>query len=360
MEARRAPYGRQERIDETARHKKQMIDAVREQRLQNEIRAEHVSSPPVVTAANGRYIGHESVAQAKGGGHSMGLNVFFFGLGYCAEALIRRTPSIEASGTARSDARVAALRAAGVDAHVFDGTGADPGLEETLGRAEAVVVSIPPRGGPGPLDRFGDAIAAAPNLARIVYFSTIGVYGAHGDSWIDETAATATRSERGFARLVDEKRWTDAAREKGVDVDVVRLPGVYGPGRNALVKLRRGEARRIVKPGHVVNRAHVDDIVDVARLVLERNFPGQIWNVADDEPAPPQDVIAYAAELLGVPPPPEEPFETADLSPMSASFFAEAKRISNAKAKRLLGFSPAYPTYREGLMALWGAGEGRG
>jgi nucleoside-diphosphate-sugar epimerase len=287
------------------------------------------------------------------------MKVFFLGLGYCAQALIRRAPAITPSGTARSDERVAALRASGVDAHVFDGARADPGAEEALRRAEAVVVSIPPGGGQEALERLGHAIAAAPNLSRIVYLSTVGVYGEHGLAWVDETAATLTRSERGLARLADEARWS-AAERAGVAVDILRLPGIYGPGRNALEKLRRGEARRVVKPGHVVNRAHVDDIAEAVRLVLERGLPGQVWNVADDEPAPPQDVIAYAAALMGVPPPPEEPFETATLSPFSASFFAEEKRVSNAKAKALLGFAPAYPSYREGLKALWEAGEGRG
>ncbi len=290
---------------------------------------------------------------------AMGLRVFFLGLGYCAEALIRRAPGVEPSGTARSDARVQALRAAGVDAYVYDGPRTDPGLEAALSRAEAIVVSIPPRGGEGPTDRFADAIAAAPDLARIVYFSTVGVYGEHGGRWIDETAATRTRSERGLARLADEARWTEAGRARGAAVDILRLPGIYGPGRNALERLRAGEARRIVKAGHVTNRAHVEDIAEATRLVLGKGLPGQIWNVADDEPAPPQDVIAYAATLLGVPPPPEEPFDTAPLSPMAASFFAEERRVRNAKAKALLGFSPAYPSYREGLRALREAGEGR-
>ena len=289
----------------------------------------------------------------------MGLRVVFLGLGYSAEALIRRAPSIEPSGSARSDERVASLRAAGVEAYVFNGTRVDPGLEPALRRAEAIVVSIPPRGRPGPLEAFAGAIAAAPNLARIVYFSTIGVYGEHGGRWVDESSATLTRSGRGLARLADEARWTEAARGRGIAADILRLPGIYGPGRNALDKVRRGEARRIVKPGHVVNRAHVDDIAEVARLVLARGLEGQIWNVADDEPAPPEDVIAYAAGLLGLPPPPEEPFESAALSPFAASFFAEEKRVSNAKAKALLGFAPAYPTYREGLRALAEAGEGR-
>jgi nucleoside-diphosphate-sugar epimerase len=290
----------------------------------------------------------------------MGLRVFFLGLGYCAEALIGRAPGLEPSGTARSQERVSALRAAGIEAYVFDGTRADPGLEAALKRAEAVVVSIPPHGGgQEPLDLFADAIAAAPNLARLLYLSTVGVYGEHGGRWVDETAATRTGSERGLARLAEEARWTAVGRARGTAVDLLRLPGIYGPGRNALEKLRRGEPRRIVKPNHVVNRAHVDDIAEVARLVLTNGLGGQIWNVADDEPAPPQDVITYAAALLGVPPPSEEPFETARLSDFSASFFAEEKRVSNAKAKALLGFAPAFPSYREGLKALAEAGEGR-
>jgi nucleoside-diphosphate-sugar epimerase len=287
------------------------------------------------------------------------VKVFFFGIGYCAEALIRRTPGIEASGTVRSEERVTAFRAEGVDAHVFDGARWEPGLEEALTRAETIVVSIPPRAGDGaPSELLASAIAAAPALRRILYYSTIGVYGDHGGAWIDETSATLTRSDRGVARLMDEARWMEAGRARGAAVDVLRLPGIYGPGRNALVRLREGDARRIVKPGHVSNRAHVDDIAEVTRLALTRGLDGQVWNVADDEPAPPQDVIAYAAALLGIDPPPEEPFDEATLSPMAASFFMDEKRVLNAKAKALLGFKPAYPTYRDGLEALSATGEG--
>jgi nucleoside-diphosphate-sugar epimerase len=285
------------------------------------------------------------------------LKVFFFGLGYCAQALIRREPEIEPAGTATTDDRVAELRRRGVEAYAFDGAHADPGVENALGRAEAIVVSIPPRG-VGPLDHFAEGLAAAPNLERIVYYSTVGVYGKHRGRWVDETSPTRTHSGRGIARLDDEKRWMEAGGRLQIAVDILRLPGIYGPGRNALVKLRQGEARRIVKSGHVVNRAHVDDIAEVTRLALSRGFDGQIWNVADDEPAPPQDVIAYAAGLLGIEPPPEEPIAAAGLSPMAASFFAEEKRVSNAKAKTLLGFAPAFPSYREGLNALFAAGEG--
>ncbi len=289
-----------------------------------------------------------------------GLKVFFFGLGYCARRLIERESWIEASGTARTAEAVDALRRQGVEAYRFDGAGVEPGLEQALGKAEAIVVSIPPRDGArAALERFGAAIAAAPALRRIVYYSTIGVYGDHGGAWVDETGATRTRTARGLARLEDEARWTAAARARGAEADILRLAGIYGPGRNALANLRRGEARRIVKPGQVFNRAHVDDIAQISRLVLTKDIKGQIWNVADDEPAPPQDVIAYAAKLLGVEPPPEEPVRRASLSPMAREFYADNKRVSIAKAKALLGFEPAYPTYREGLKALADAGEGR-
>jgi nucleoside-diphosphate-sugar epimerase len=288
------------------------------------------------------------------------VRVFFFGLGYCARRLIQREPWIEASGTARTAEAVSVLRREGVEAFPFDGAEAGPGLEQALGKADAIVVSIPPRDGAGAaLDRFGAAIAAAPGLRRIVYYSTIGVYGDHGGAWVDETSATRTRTARGLARLKDEARWVTAAEARGVEADILRLAGIYGPGRNALVNLRRGEARRIVKPGQVFNRAHVDDIAQISSLALTRNLNGQIWNVADEEPAPPQDVTAYAAGLLDLEPPPEEPFEEATLSPMAREFYADNKRVSIAKAKAELGFTPAYPTYREALEALAAMGEGR-
>jgi nucleoside-diphosphate-sugar epimerase len=288
------------------------------------------------------------------------VKIFFFGVGYCARRLIQREPWIEASGTARTVESVAALRRDGIEAYQFDGAEADPGLEPALEKAEAIVVSIPPREGAGAaLERFGAAIAAAPALRRIVYYSTIGVYGDHGGEWVDETSAMRTRTARGLARIGDEARWTAAARARGAEADMLRLAGIYGPGRNALINLRRGEARRIVKSGQVFNRAHVDDIAVISRLVLTRGLKGQIWNVADDEPAPPQEVIAYGAGLLGLKPPPEEPLDQARLSPMAREFYADNKRVSIAKAKAELGFAPAYPTYREGLKALAEAGEGR-
>jgi nucleoside-diphosphate-sugar epimerase len=288
------------------------------------------------------------------------VRIFFFGLGYCARRLIQREPWIEASGTTRTTEAVSALRREGVEAYRFDGADAEAGLEQALAQAEAIVISIPPRDGAGAaLERFGAAIGAAPALRRVVYYSTIGVYGDHSGGWVDERSATRTRTARGLARLEDEARWTAAARARGADADVLRLAGIYGPGRNTIINLCQGDARRIVKPGQVFNRAHVDDIAQISRLVLQHGLPGQIWNVADDEPAPPQDVVAYAAVLLGVDLPPEEPFDEARLSPMGREFYADNKRVSIDKAKALLGFKPAYPTYREGLKALAEAGGGR-
>jgi nucleoside-diphosphate-sugar epimerase len=288
------------------------------------------------------------------------MKVFFLGLGYCVRRLIQREPWIDASGTSRTADAVNALRREGVEAYQFDGSDTEPGLEPALEKAEAIVVSIPPRDGAEvTLKLFASAIGAAPALRRIIYCSTIGVYGDHSGAWVDESSATQTRTARGLARLEDEARWIEVARARGAEADILRLAGIYGPGRNTLVNLRRGDARRIVKPGQVFNRAHVDDIAQMSSLVLTHGLPGQIWNVADDEPAPPQDVVTYAAGLLGLPPPPQEAFDKARLSPMGREFYADNKRVSIAKAKTLVGFTPVYPTYREGLSALAAAGEGR-
>ena len=278
------------------------------------------------------------------------MRIFFFGLGYCARRLIRaRALDRGEWNCADRESAVNALRREGIEAYRFDGAEAEPGLEPALKRAEAIVVSIPPRDGAGAtLEHFGVAIAAAPALRRIVYYSTIGVYGDHAGAWVEETSATRTRTARGLARLEDEARWTAAARAHGAEADILRLAGIYGPGRNALVNLRRGEARRLVKPGQVFNRAHVDDIAEISRLVLKRDLKGQIWNVADDEPAPPQDVIAYAAALLGLEPPPEEPFDEVTLSPMGREFYADNKRRLDRQGQRASGLCsrPIRPTAR--------------
>jgi nucleoside-diphosphate-sugar epimerase len=286
------------------------------------------------------------------------VKVFCFGLGYSALHFLGREESVEASGTVREAEKAEALARDGVEAFVFDGRRADAALAPRLAAAEALLVSIPPGAEDPVLSRFARPIAAMYRLRTIVYLSTIGVYGDHGGAWVDETAKTAPRSERGHARLVAEAQWRALGASMDVPVHILRLAGIYGPGRNLLVKLREGDARRIVKAGQVFNRAHVQDIADVIALTLQAGGEGGVWNVADGDPAAPQDVIAFAADLLGLPPPPEEPYETAEMTPMARSFYADNKRVSIEKLRRELGYVPKYPGYREGLRALAAAGEG--
>jgi nucleoside-diphosphate-sugar epimerase len=288
------------------------------------------------------------------------VKIFCFGLGYCALRFLESQGSVQASGTVRSADKAEALRRDGVEAFVFDGQRADGAMAPRLAQAEVVLVSIAPGAGDPVLARFAGTIGAMSGLRAIVYLSTIGVYGDHGGAWVDETAETAPRSERGLARVAAENQWRALGASMDAPVHILRLAGIYGPERNLLIKLREGDARRIVKPGQVFNRTHVEDIAQAIGLTLAAAGRGGVWNVADEEPAPPQDVIAFAAGLLGMPPPPEEPFATAEMTPMARSFYADNKRVSIAKLKRDLGFAPKYPTYREGLAALAAMGEGRG
>jgi nucleoside-diphosphate-sugar epimerase len=288
------------------------------------------------------------------------VKLFCFGLGYCALRFIESREDVVASGTVRTPEKAEALTREGIAAFAFDGARADKGLMPHLASAEALLISIAPDAHGDPvLARFADALARRQNIKAIVYLSTIGVYGDHGGGWVNEASATSPGSERGQARLVAERQWRALGDALQIPVHILRLAGIYGPGRNLLMKLREGDARRIVKPGQKFNRTHVDDVAQAIGLTLGSNGPGGIWNIADDEPAPPQDVMAYAAGLLGMPPPPEQPFETAEMTPMARSFYADNKCVSIEKIKRELGFRPLYPTYREGLRALAEAGKGR-
>ena len=288
------------------------------------------------------------------------MKLFFFGLGYSARRILTRLPAASVSGTTREAASATAWRSEGVAAFALDDPAAAAALASALRAAEVMLVSAPPgEAGDPALARFADAIGAAPHLSRIVYLSSVGVYGDHAGAWVEETSACAPSSRRSRWRLEAERSWRAFSAARGVALDVLRLAGIYGPGRNALDKLRIGEARRIVKPGQVFNRIHVDDLAAVAVRLIAMGGPGGVWNVADGEPAPPQDLIAFAAALLGLPPPPEEDFAAAVLSPMAQSFYADNRRVSIEKLKRELGYRWLYPTYREGLRALAAAGEGR-
>jgi len=288
------------------------------------------------------------------------MNFFGFGLGYCAQDfLARHGAQLDSiAGTVRS--KDAAERLGGAQAYVFDSERADPGIADALAESDVLLVSIPPDASVDPvLAKFGRQLAKLDRPLTIVYLSTLGVYGDRGGEWVDETRLPMPKHERSIARLRAEKAWLALARDGRKTIHILRLAGIYGPGRNALVNLRNGTARRIVKQDQVFNRIHVADVSAAIAAVLAYDG-GEIWNAADDEPAPPQDVIAYAAKLMGIAPPPEQAIDTVELSPLARSFYDENKRASNRKMKEKLGVALAYPTYREGLAALWDAGEGRG
>jgi nucleoside-diphosphate-sugar epimerase len=287
------------------------------------------------------------------------MSLFVFGLGYSALHIVRRDMQ-DPAGTVTSAEKAEALTREGIAAFVFDGPSADSAIERRLAAADCCLVSVPPAAEGCPvLARFAAAIARAPRLARILYLSTIGIYGDHGGNWIDEKTLPRPVNERSRERLAAEQAWQAFAATTGKGLHILRLAGIYGPGQNALVNLKNGTARRIVKPGQIFNRIHVEDIARAAVAARACDLKSGVWNVTDDEPAPAQDVVAYAADLLGIEPPPEIPFETANLSPIARSFYGESKRVSNAAMKRDLGVMLAFPNYREGLRYLFETGEGQ-
>jgi nucleoside-diphosphate-sugar epimerase len=289
------------------------------------------------------------------------INLFVFGLGYSAGAFARamrgRVESI--GGTVRTEEKAERLRAEGISALVFDGAAPGAKVGPALADATHLLVSIAPgeEGDPVLAHHAGDILAAR-NLRWIGYLSTVGVYGNYGGAWVTERTTPHARPGRSTRRLETEKAWQKLADERQTPLAIFRIAGIYGPGRNALKTLEDGTARRIVKPGQVFNRIHVADIAAALAAAVAHAAAG-IFNLADDEPCPPQDVVEYAATLMGVPPPPEIPFESADLSPMARSFYGENKRVSNLRIKDELGITLRYPTYREGLGSLWTGGGWR-
>ncbi|MGX4769759.1 SDR family oxidoreductase [Bradyrhizobium guangdongense] len=282
------------------------------------------------------------------------MRLFILGLGYTARHFVRRFGGSfsHVAGTVRDPAKRDDL--GGLELHRFSG---DRPAESTVNRirdADVLLVSIPPGNTGDPaLTALGDVVAKGHR--KVVYLSTIGVYGDHAGCWVDESTPPQSSLDRARMRVAAEQAWTETAQG---NVAILRLAGIYGPGRNALTSLRSGTARRIIKPGQVFNRIHVDDIASAIMAAINHRSGG-IWNICDDEPAPPQDVITYAAQLMDIAPPPEEAFETAEMSAMARSFYASSARVSNARLKRELGVTLAYPTYRHGLDALWRDGEAK-
>lgn len=281
-------------------------------------------------------------------------HLFCFGFGFSARALAQRLAGEgwRITGTSRSAAGAEAIRRAGHTGLVFDGTAPLPA--GTLSGVTHVVVSAPPGAGGDPVlaEARAGLIAAKGTIRWLAYLSTTGVYGDRAGGWVDEDSPLTPATSRGEKRLAAETAWLALWREHGLPVHLFRLAGIYGKGRNQLLSVLDGSARRIVKEGQVFSRIHVADIAGVLMASMAKPHPGRAYNVCDDEPCPPQEAVAYAATLLGAAMPPEIPFAEAQLSPMAASFYQESKRVSNARVKEELGYRFLYPSYREGLGAL--------
>lgn len=280
--------------------------------------------------------------------------LFVFGLGYSARAFadLLMDRGWRVSATCRTPDKADALRAAGIDPHLFD---ADRPLDSAglaaLGEATHLLSSVPPKaeGDPVLATHAADIRAAAP-FNWIGYLSTTGVYGDRDGDWVGEEAALEPTGPRGQRRVDAEAAWfalTDAG-----PIHAFRLAGIYGPGRSALDTVRAGRGRRVVKPGQVFSRIHIDDIVGILEASVARPRHGAAYNCCDDEAAPPQDVIAFACELLGEPVPPDIPFDTAELSDMARSFYRDNKRVANDRIKSELGVTLRWPNYRDALRAM--------
>lgn len=284
--------------------------------------------------------------------HAMTKTLISFGHGYSAKALARLLVprGWTLYGTTRKPEKCALLEAEGVIPILWP----DGDLSEALNAATHILMSAAPgEEGDPVLARYGLEIAEiAERLSWAGYLSTTGVYGDHQGAWVDETAALTPATRRGQMRVEAEREW---AQIPGLPLHIFRLAGIYGPGRGPFAKVRNGTARRIIKPGQIFSRIHVEDIAQVLAASILRPNPGAAYNVCDNDPAPPQDVIGYAAELLGLPLPPEVSFEEAEMGPMARSFYAESKKVDNSRIKEELGVDLLYPDYQTGLQALLAA-----
>lgn len=288
-------------------------------------------------------------------------HLLILGAGFSGKAIGQafKAAGFSVSGTTRSAEKAEGLRALGIAPILYDGGPVPEALADDMARATHVVQSIAPGKDGDPLFRAGmpPISALMPNLAWAGYLSTVGVYGDHKGGWVDEETVLNPVSARSIERVEAENHWLDLGRASGLPVAVLRLAGIYGPGRNALRNMAEGTARRLVKKDQVFNRIRVEDIGRAALFLAQKPLGG-VWNITDDEPGPPQDVVAEAARLMGLPVPPDVPFETAELSPMARSFYGENKRVSNAKL-RAAGFEFRFPDYRQSLAELHASGRWR-
>ena len=288
-------------------------------------------------------------------------HLLILGAGFSGKAIGEtfKAAGFSVSGTTRSAEKAESLRALGIEPVLYDGGTISEALAGDMARASHVVQSIAPGKDGDPLFR-----ADSPKLSDLMpklewagYLSTVGVYGDHKGAWVDEETVLNPVSARSVERVEAESHWLDFGKASGLPVAVLRLAGIYGPGRTALRNMEDGTARRLIKPDQVFNRIRVEDIGRSALFLAQKHLDG-IWNITDHEPGPPQDVVAEAARLMGFPTPPDISFETAELSPMARSFYGENKRVSNAKL-RAAGFEFRFPDYRQSLGELWSSGRWR-
>ena len=281
------------------------------------------------------------------------MTAFIFGAGYSGSEYGRLLAGrgVTVHGTTRDRNKLEALRADGITPHLIDGTASGDILAALADTTHLVISIAPGPDGDPVLDTMRDAIAAMERLEWIGYLSTVGVYGNHDGAWVDEETDCRPVSQRSVQRVAAEMAWQDFADTISKPLAILRLSGIYGPGRNAFVNLETGKAKRLIKPGQVFNRIHVEDIARALDFLAERRLAG-VFNVTDDLPAPPQDVVEYASSLMKVDLPPAIDFASATISPMARSFYGENKRVSNAKLKRA-GFAFVHSDYKKALSSMW-------
>lgn len=283
------------------------------------------------------------------------MRLFVFGPGYSSRAVVRHLGDVPQSvaATARSAEKAREIEERGYRAVPLFSDNAKDHVKAAVEEATHILISAAPNEEGDPfLNSYGELLANAARLKWVGYLSTVGVYGNHNGAWIDETAPLKPKSRRSIWRVAAEESWRAAAAENGFPLGIFRLSGIYGPGRNGLIKIENGTARRIIKPDQVFNRIHVEDI-GRAVSTAARTLKAGVYNVTDDEPAPPQDVITFGAKLMGAEAPPEIPFADADMTPMGRSFYGENKRVRNDRMKADLGGPLLFPNYRAALEAMW-------
>ena len=282
----------------------------------------------------------------------MAKTLISFGHGYSASALAKLLIPLgwTVYGTTRSADRAESLARTGVIPVLWEQDNMDSVFAQV---SHLLIAAGPDAEGDPTLRLYRDQITTlAPQLEWAGYLSTTGVYGDHQGGWVDENTPLTPSTRRGQWRVAAESEWRSIPN---LPLHIFRLAGIYGPGRGPFAKVRNGTARRIIKENQVFSRIHVDDIAQILLASITRPNPGAVYNVCDDLAAPPEDVIAHAADLLGLPIPLAEPFESADMTPMARSFYAESKRVRNDRIKQDLGVTLKYPDYRAGLAALLGA-----